>query len=733
MAEAGVTTGEFDPANLVDDLLGNRAGSTVRIDKDALATQLANDGPLADALATLESQITSGLVLRQTWASLLAITPTTAGTGGEVMETDTGTHLAASATGYDGAVVPNAGRYSWSATWLRWVRIGDGFLAAISDVGRSGQAADLIDGPSKVAMTVAERAKLAGIAAVGLSGQAGDLIDGPAKVAMTVAERASLATLGLRVTVTESGGLFVGNEEGFGGFYVGPDGTVHAVAMQFGDQLVTSSKSPGLRLRNADGFEVDLYDGRSYRIATRNSRNLALTEAVARRPLSRIASLSFGYNHWITYGQSLSFGSESWPALSTVSQAALGVFMLGNSTRPNGSTATTFTPLGAGVLNPIKAVNQTADFSALASDAAVAAYAPDFVAPGEDPAVAAASWLRQAWLDHNSLATDSTREIVVTSCGVGGRNIAELQKGAVPHLYNRILSAMTQVKALATAAGKTYGVPVVTIDHGYNDYSTATQAEATLAGYKAALGLLIDNITADVIAMSGQLYPPVFLIMQTKSVAQSELNYLHVGQAQLELSLERPNVFVVGPVSHHTDKGIHEDSNGARWSGCDIGKVAQRVLVARRDWEPLRPLAASYAAGGTEILVDHLVPAPPLVFAPTYIGHTATTHPHRGYQVFVNDVEVPVIRARIVADTVVAVETANVLPAGAAVRVLYGGNLAAAGSGNLRDSDATVYPYNYSYTPAIGHAVSANIPALVGKPYPAANAAAAYSIIVQQE
>ncbi len=68
------------------------------------------------------------------------------GEGAEVLDSDTGTHSAASGTGYDGGSVDNGGRYSWSSAWSRWVRIGGTGLAGV--VGRldAGDVADLLDG-----------------------------------------------------------------------------------------------------------------------------------------------------------------------------------------------------------------------------------------------------------------------------------------------------------------------------------------------------------------------------------------------------------------------------------------------------------------------------------------------------------------------------------------------------------------------------------------------------------
>ena len=76
---------------------------------------------LAEAAAT-NAQASARTVA--TWAVLETLTGSVEGEGAEVLDSDTGTHLAATATGYDGSSVNNAGRYSWNATWERWVRIG---------------------------------------------------------------------------------------------------------------------------------------------------------------------------------------------------------------------------------------------------------------------------------------------------------------------------------------------------------------------------------------------------------------------------------------------------------------------------------------------------------------------------------------------------------------------------------------------------------------------------------
>ncbi|WP_320159948.1 hypothetical protein [Klebsiella pneumoniae] len=55
------------------------------------------------------------------------------------------------------------------------------------------------------------------------------------------------------------------------------------------------------------------------------------------------------------------------------------------------------------------------------------------------------------------LATDE-RKIVAVNCGVGGQIIEHLSKGHSRGFYNRIISAVTQIKAIADTEGKTCGV-----------------------------------------------------------------------------------------------------------------------------------------------------------------------------------------------------------------------------------------------------------------------------------
>ncbi|QEW21233.1 hypothetical protein LA6_003441 [Marinibacterium anthonyi] len=178
MADNGVQTAQVGQVSTVDDLLGNKDGSTGRIPVNNLATQLVGSGPVSARLNEIEGQITSSQIAASTWTSLITFTPVEDGTGGEVLDSDGGTHSQASATGYDGATVANAGRYRWKLSWGRWVRIGDTGLAAkantadLAPVAFSGELGDaggdtddLDEGTTNLFLTAALLSKLNAIEA----------------------------------------------------------------------------------------------------------------------------------------------------------------------------------------------------------------------------------------------------------------------------------------------------------------------------------------------------------------------------------------------------------------------------------------------------------------------------------------------------------------------------------------------------------------------------------------
>ncbi|HHP1926626.1 hypothetical protein SL992_28160, partial [Klebsiella pneumoniae] len=184
------------------------------------------------------------------------------------------------------------------------------------------------------------------------------------------------------------------------------------------------------------------------RINILNAENLSYYSKVRSRYNADIERLVFALSMIIWYGQSLSTNQEGYPALSKTPYSNLGNLMLGKSPRPNTRTGAGFTPVGSAILNPLKAVVQSGDGSYVMSDADVAALPAGSGNEGEG-AVAAVNMLRMLFLRQAALLTDPSRLLVLASCGVNGRTVEALSKGADPELYNRIREAVSKIKAIA--------------------------------------------------------------------------------------------------------------------------------------------------------------------------------------------------------------------------------------------------------------------------------------------
>ncbi|WP_228262574.1 hypothetical protein [Klebsiella pneumoniae] len=232
------------------------------------------------------------------------------------------------------------------------------------------------------------------------------------------------------------------------------------------------------------------------RINILNAENLNYYSKVRSRYNADIERLVFTLSMIIWYGQSLSTNQEGYPALSKTPYSNLGNLMLGNSPRPNTRTGAGFTPVGSAILNPLKAVVQSGDGSYVMSDADVAALPAGSGNEGEG-AVAAVNMLRTLFLRQVALLTDPSRLLVLASCGVNGRTVEALSRGADPELYNRIREAVSKIKAIADGESKTFGIGAFCFLQGEWNYNPGYGGDYTREGYKAKVRQLYSDVIAD--------------------------------------------------------------------------------------------------------------------------------------------------------------------------------------------------------------------------------------------
>lgn len=453
-----------------------------------------------------------------------------------------------------------------------------------------------------------------------------------------------------------------------------------------------------------------------------NAENLNYYSKVRSRYNADIQRLVFALTMIVWYGQSLSTNQEGWPALSKEAYARLGNLMLGNSVRPNSKTSPSFTPIGVSSLTPLKAVVQSITGSSVLTDAEVAALSPGAGNEGEG-AVAAVNMLRTLFLQHMSLLEDPDRLLVVSSCGVNGRTIEALSKGADPELYNRITQAVSQIKAIAEGDGKTFGIGAFCFLQGEWNYSTSYGGDRTREGYKALQRQLYSDFVSD---FCSQQQPPAMFTYQTSATYTSDSHELGIGMAQLDLATEGGNIYGVCPSYPFPDKGGHLTSNGYRWMDMFFGKVMFRVLVLGEGWEPLHCTSATIT--DNYALLNYAVPYPPLQWGTPYVGRTATTYADKGYRATDDSGTLSIASAEIVADTVVKLTFSR--KAVGTVKIWYADKTVHNGNGCLKDSDPFVATEKYVYTAGSGQYADENIPELVGKPYPLNNWAWAQVITV---
>lgn len=483
--------------------------------------------------------------------------------------------------------------------------------------------------------------------------------------------------------------------------------------------------SVGFVLMNLNGEQSDQNNDGVDDISRRNAANLAAAAAARDEINTRIARPVYDYNILITDGQSLSNGTEGWAALSKDIRATLNINMLGDSVRPKNENGSTFTPLNGAEIRSARAVVQDLiappDGGNLMTDEAVAALPRGANNFGETVDIGAMWMWREMQLQFRGVVTDE-RKIVAVNCGVGGQIIEHLSKGHSWGFYNRIISAVTQIKAIADTEGKTCGVVgFLYLGNEYN-YDSTKGGATDRAEYRALLRKLIDDVITDTTAITGQTEPPLTVLYQTSGSWTRDSTNMSIGEAQLDICAADANVMMASPAYAVTDKGGHLDANGYRWLGMQFGKVLHRAIDRRQNWRPLQPLSVTLS--GTFLRADFLVWSPPLQFRSCYVGSSPTTYAAKGFRVTDDAGDVPVTRVDIVADTVVDITLGRETTGD--VYLWYASQTGSNGNGNLFDSDTTVAVANYEFHEGTGQYPESNIPELVNRPYPLNNPCVAF-------
>ncbi|HBT4923455.1 sialate O-acetylesterase [Klebsiella pneumoniae] len=426
-------------------------------------------------------------------------------------------------------------------------------------------------------------------------------------------------------------------------------------------------------------------------------------------------------NIYIVYGQSFSVGTNSQVPLSVLNM--FGNLMLGNSPRGSnyvsGTTSDQFGPVGNSNLNNLIEVRQLDDGT----------LSPSSGSFGETPL---SGWLNFGKLLHNQrlmVDNDSTRIFAGACCGVGGKTIAQLSKGATPNFYNHVITALQAIKAAADAAGKTSRFCGFMWMQGENDGSTAYDA------YMTALNTLYSNICTDGMAIFGQTLPPHWYNYQLGGTYTSDSNSMAVSRALLDFCDNNPGLATfVNPVGH-LPKPVNPDgndnhmfANSYRWFGCDAGKVMD--LVQRGCGRPVFRMREAIFSEDT-VNIAFSVPVPPVKFTPGYVGNVATSFADKGFTI--KDAQGVLhgsdLTVTLASDVVVKIVASRKLVA--PVNIWLGDKTYHSGVHNIADSDDSLSTYKWELV--TGSPAAESISELNGKPYALQNWCGADIITATEE
>ncbi|MEL5384175.1 sialate O-acetylesterase [Serratia ureilytica] len=265
---------------------------------------------------------------------------------------------------------------------------------------------------------------------------------------------------------------------------------------------------------------------------------------------------------WIVYGQSFSVGAQSGVALSLTQ--SLGNVMLGDS--PRGmkfSTNTTYeyAPLGgANVFRPLVEVMQDNAGNIVANTSG---------GYGETISSSFANNLKAYHNERLGIENDEDFIIGVACCGVSGRTIEQLKKGATPEIYNRVETALDGIAEAAAAAGYDWEIGGIIYMQGENDNGQSFEF------YYPRLQSMHDTLIASCMAKSGQARKPLFMLNQ---LGNNYVRGMGVPTAQIELALKNDNVVLLGSYQGLSNPGAHLSANSYRVIGAMFARDAFRHM-----------------------------------------------------------------------------------------------------------------------------------------------------------
>ena len=313
---------------------------------------------------------------------------------------------------------------------------------------------------------------------------------------------------------------------------------------------------------------------------------------------------------------------------------------------------------------------------------------------GEEPGVSAVNFWDYLRTRRLGAATTAAQKLVLGNVAVTGTSITQWQKSASAGLYGRFVSFAQTV--IANAGAGNVVVPCIPWGQGGTDSTNGM----TYATYQSDEVAMVTSLRADIMAATGQAYPPAFVTFQLSGGGGTD--ELNIAQAQLDLALNPPfpDWYMVGPGYPYPDNGFHYTPNGSRNFGLKFGEVLHKIFERGEGWLPLHPI--NITARGNQILVDFHVPEPPLANDIAYLNTTATSYADWGFGASdavgglgITSVAFPTLPEGSLADACILITCDRNITLPGTLTYADGPNHN--GTGNLRDSNPTIPNIAASY------------------------------------
>lgn len=490
---------------------------------------------------------------------------TRAGQPGLVSVYDTGTHT----DPVVGGTVPNSGEYTWSASPAGWRRVGDVIDEKFTDLLKESRD-NVLSYPG--AMPMLSNEWLLGLLGDGENISAGFDKFGSLRAQLLDAPGAPVLSSSYAYAVTYADGSLLFGFDHDGNLVLG----AQPVDMQVFSRDVDGVKRVTVVTAEGDIADITFGENNAYGPSLRGSyvryvedtgSSLVLKsdEVIGATSLSSTVSK---LTMVILYGQSLSRGNSSTPAVSTSDVMAGRAVMFNGGVRPRGTTDNTGALTEPGILSLVNLKETTA-----------------LENPGNQLGLVLG----------NALSSDEG--VLVASLGVG-QPYSSLKKGTQP--YANVIMALRRARIVAGLHGLDFEPPVLVWDQGQNNRA---DSKATYLGYLLELQ---SNVTSDWQRYSGASGEVMTFLAQMSNWTATTYNMAtcEVPLAQLQAALDYPDrfIFVCPQYIFTTSDGVHlAGADSARY-GAYIG----RAVAYHKAGDTIRPLhIASAMRTGASIVLTY--------------------------------------------------------------------------------------------------------------------------------